>query len=85
MQPHDHQHVLGVLKDATQADAQGGGQRGHRGRARVARDALRRAVPRSSSRPPTCSPVRGGSGSTPRPMLGQSKTAYQAEIDAPAS
>ncbi len=46
-------------------------RRGRRqGRARrgadVAGDAVRRASARSSSRPPTCSPGRGGSGSTPR-------------------
>ena len=39
-------------------------------------------APRSCSRPPSCSPVRGAARSTPRRCSGQSKTAYQAEIDA---
>ena len=38
--------------------------------------------PRSSSRPPTCSPARGATTLNAATMLGQSKTAIQAEIDA---
>ena len=37
---------------------------------------------RSSSRPPTCSPGRGATPLNAATMLGQSKTCYQAEIDA---
>ena len=47
----------------------------------MARHGLRRPLPRSSSRRPTCWPARGGSGSTRPPCSGQSKTAFQAEID----
>ena len=38
--------------------------------------------PRSCSRPPTCWPARGGRPSTRPRSLGQSKSVYQAEIDA---
>ncbi len=42
VQPHDHQHVLGVLKNSTQADAKAAVGRGREGRARVACPGLRR-------------------------------------------
>ena len=81
VQPHDHQHVLGVLRDATPGRRQGGDQRRREGRARVARDA------RSTS---SCAILLKAADLLAGPwrqrinaatMLGQSKTAFQAEID----
>ena len=65
VQPHDHQHVLGVLKNSTQADARAAIAAAQDGRARLARAVRSTTAPRSCSRPPTCSPVPGASGSTP--------------------
>ena len=81
VQPHDHQHVLGTLKDSTHADAEAA--------IKAAADAAPgwRAMSfddraRSSSRPPTCWPVPWRQRLNAATMLGQSKTAFQAEIDA---
>ena len=62
-------------------------RRGDRGLARPRRPAgatcpSTTAPPCSSARP-TCCPARGARRSPPRPCSGQSKTAYQAEIDTP--
>ncbi|GAB3255394.1 L-glutamate gamma-semialdehyde dehydrogenase [Nocardioides dilutus] len=80
VQPHDHQHVLGVLKAATQADAQ------------AAIKAAGNAAPdwRRLSMDERCAIMLKAADLLAGPwrqrinaatMLGQSKTAYQAEID----
>ena len=80
MQPHDHQHVLGVLKGATQADAQ------------AAIKAAGDAAPdwRDLPMDERCAVLLKAADLLAGPwrqrinaatMLGQSKTAYQAEID----
>jgi 1-pyrroline-5-carboxylate dehydrogenase len=81
VQPHDHQHVLGVLKNATQADA------------RAAIAAAREAAPgwRAMSLDDRAAILLKAADLLAGPwrqrlnaatMLGQSKTAFQAEIDA---
>ena len=82
MQPHDHQHVLGRFKAATQPTREAAIKAA--GDAAPGWRAHRHATtgPRSCSRRPTCWPDRGGSGINAATMLGQSKTAFQAEIDA---
>ncbi|MGZ8745176.1 MAG: aldehyde dehydrogenase family protein, partial [Nocardioides sp.] len=80
VQPHDHQHVLGVLKGATQADAQ------------AAIKAAANAAPdwRRLPMDERCAVLLKAADLLAGPwrqrinaatMLGQSKTAYQAEID----
>ncbi len=80
VQPHDHQHVLGTLKNSTQADAKAAIQ--------AAADAAPawRALPFDDK----CAIVLKAADLLAGPwrqrinaatMLGQSKTAYQAEID----
>ncbi|MCW2794956.1 L-glutamate gamma-semialdehyde dehydrogenase [Nocardioides sp.] len=80
VQPHDHQHVLGVLKNATQADA------------RAAVKAAQDAAPawRGLDFDERCAILLKAADLLAGPwrqrinaatMLGQSKTAYQAEID----
>jgi 1-pyrroline-5-carboxylate dehydrogenase len=80
VQPHDHQHVLGVLKGATQKDAQAA--------IKAATDAAPawRAMPFDDK----CSILLKAADLLAGPwrqrinaatMLGQSKTAFQAEID----
>jgi 1-pyrroline-5-carboxylate dehydrogenase len=79
-QPHDHQHVLGALRDATQADA------------RAAVKAAREAAPgwRAMSLDDRAAVLLKAADLLAGPwrqrinaatMLGQSKTAFQAEID----
>ena len=81
VQPHDHQHVLGVLKGSTQADA------------KAAIAAAQEAAPRWRALPLDeraaillkaadllAGPWRQRINAAT--MLGQSKTAWQAEIDA---
>jgi 1-pyrroline-5-carboxylate dehydrogenase len=81
VQPHDHQHVLGVLRGATQADA------------RAAVDAARDAAPgwaalgyddRAAVFLKAADLLAGPwrQRLNAATMLGQSKTAFQAEIDA---
>jgi 1-pyrroline-5-carboxylate dehydrogenase len=81
VQPHDHQHVLGVLKNSTKADA------------RAAIDAARAAAPawRALSLDDRAAILLKAADLLAGPwrqrvnaatMLGQSKTAWQAEIDA---
>jgi 1-pyrroline-5-carboxylate dehydrogenase len=81
VQPHDHQHVLGVLKNATQADA------------RAAVEAARAAAPgwaalsfddRAAILLKAADLLAGPwrQRLNAATMLGQSKTAFQAEIDA---
>jgi 1-pyrroline-5-carboxylate dehydrogenase len=81
VQPHDHQHVLGVMKNSTQADA------------KAAVEAATEAAPgwRDLSVDDRCSIVLKAADLLAGPwrqrlnaatMLGQSKTAFQAEIDA---
>jgi 1-pyrroline-5-carboxylate dehydrogenase len=81
VQPHDHAHVLGVLKNATQADA------------RAAIAAAREAAPgwRAMSLDDRAAILLKAADLLAGPwrqrlnaatMLGQSKTAFQAEIDA---
>ena len=82
VQPHNHRHVLGQLGNATDEDVAAAIEAARPGRARLAGAVLRRPGGHLPARPPTCWPARGGRRSTPRPMLGQSKSAYQAEIDA---
>jgi 1-pyrroline-5-carboxylate dehydrogenase len=80
VQPHDHQHVLGVLKGSTQADAQ------------AAIKAAGAAAPdwRALPMDERCAILLRAADLLAGPwrqrinaatMLGQSKTAYQAEID----
>ncbi|MGZ8745361.1 MAG: aldehyde dehydrogenase family protein, partial [Nocardioides sp.] len=80
VQPHDHQHVLGVLKGATQADTQ------------AAIKAAANAAPdwRRLPMDERCAILLKAADLLAGPwrqrinaatMLGQSKTAYQAEID----
>ncbi|HET7358254.1 MAG TPA: L-glutamate gamma-semialdehyde dehydrogenase [Nocardioidaceae bacterium] len=80
VQPHDHQHVLGVLKNSTKADA------------RAAIDAARQATPawRALSLDDRAAILLKAADLLAGPwrqrlnaatMLGQSKTAWQAEID----
>jgi 1-pyrroline-5-carboxylate dehydrogenase len=80
VQPHDHQHVLGVLKGSTQADAQAA--------IKAAGNAAAdwRALPMDER----CAVLLKAADLLAGPwrqrinaatMLGQSKTAYQAEID----
>src|SRR6187200_152288 len=80
VQPHDHQHVLGVLKNSTQADA--------RAAVQAARDAAPgwaalsfddRAAVLLKAADLLAGPWRQRINAAT--MLGQSKTAYQAEID----
>ena len=82
VQPHDHQHVLGVMKNSTTARRRGRRQGRARRGADVARDAVRRA---------SCAIILKAADLLAGPwrqrlnaatMLGQSKTAFQAEIDA---
>ena len=84
VQPHDHQHVLGVLKNSTQADA------------KAAIKAAAKAAPewRAMAFDERCAILLKAADLLAGPwrqrinaatMLGQSKTAFQAEIDAPAS
>src|SRR6476659_4429369 len=81
VQPHDHGHVLGVLKNSTQADA------------RAAIAAAKQAAPGWAAMPADeraaiilkaadllAGPWRQRLNAAT--MLGQSKTAFQAEIDA---
>jgi len=81
VQPHDHQHVLGVMKNSTQADA------------KSAVEAATEAAPgwRDLSMDDRCAIVLKAADLLAGPwrqrlnaatMLGQSKTAFQAEIDA---
>ncbi len=81
VQPHDHQHVLGVMKNSTQADA------------KAAVEAATEAAPgwRDLSMDDRCAIVLKAADLLAGPwrqrlnaatMLGQSKTAFQAEIDA---
>jgi len=81
VQPHDHQHVLGVLKNSTQADAQ------------AAVKAAAKAAPewRALSLDDRSAIILKAADLLAGPwrqrinaatMLGQSKTAFQAEIDA---
>ena len=80
--PHDHRHVLGRLPQGHRA-ARGAGDRGGRGRARASGRAGRgRIARRCSSRPPSCSTTTWRATINAATMLGQSKTAFQAEIDA---
>jgi 1-pyrroline-5-carboxylate dehydrogenase len=81
VQPHDHAHVLGVLRNATQADA--------RAAVRAAQDAAPgwralslddRAAILLKAADLLAGPWRQRINAAT--MLGQSKTAYQAEIDA---
>ena len=65
VQPHDHQHVLGRFKGATQADARAAIKAATDAAPRLARRSTWTSGARSCSRRPTCSPARGGSGSTP--------------------
>ena len=82
VQPHARHHVLGVTHQSTTDDARGRGPRGKGAAPAVARAVLRRPRRGVPARPPTCSPARGARRSTRATMLGQSKTAFQAEIDA---
>lgn len=81
VQPHDHQHVLGVLKNSTQADA------------KSAINAAAKAAPEWRRMPfdERCAVLLKAADLLAGPwrqrlnaatMLGQSKTAFQAEIDA---
>ncbi|MDP2772240.1 MAG: L-glutamate gamma-semialdehyde dehydrogenase [Nocardioides sp.] len=81
VQPHDHQHVLGVMKNSTQADAQ------------AAVKAAAKAAPdwAAMSMDDRCAILLKAADLLAGPwrqrinaatMLGQSKTAFQAEIDA---
>ncbi|MFA6574133.1 MAG: L-glutamate gamma-semialdehyde dehydrogenase [Nocardioides sp.] len=81
VQPHDHQHVLGVMKGSTQADAQ------------AAVKAAAKAAPdwAAMSMDDRCAILLKAADLLAGPwrqrvnaatMLGQSKTAFQAEIDA---
>jgi 1-pyrroline-5-carboxylate dehydrogenase len=81
VQPHDHKHVLGVLKNATQSDA------------KAAVEAATEAAPgwRDLAMDERCSILLKAADLLAGPwrqrlnaatMLGQSKTAFQAEIDA---
>ncbi len=81
VQPHDHQHVLGVIKDSTQADAT------------AAVKAAAKAAPDWRAMPfdERCAILLKAADLLAGPwrqrlnaatMLGQSKTAFQAEIDA---
>jgi len=81
VQPHDHQHVLGVIKNSTQADAM------------AAINAATKAAPewRDMDFDDRCSIILKAADLLAGPwrqrinaatMLGQSKTAFQAEIDA---
>ena len=81
-QPHRHAAVLGRSAHATPADAEEA-VRARQGRPRRGGRSCRSTTgPRCSSRPPTCSPGRGGRPSTRRRCSASRKTAYQAEIDA---
>ncbi len=81
VQPHDHQHVLGVMRNSTQADA------------KAAVEAARDAAPewRGLAFDERCAILLKAADLLAGPwrqrinaatMLGQSKTAFQAEIDA---
>jgi 1-pyrroline-5-carboxylate dehydrogenase len=81
VQPHDHKHVLGVLKNATQSDA------------KAAVEAATEAAPgwRDMAMDERCAVLLKAADLLAGPwrqrlnaatMLGQSKTAFQAEIDA---
>ena len=82
VQPHDHQHVLGVMKNSTTRDAEAA--------IKAAQDAAPgwRALSfddRAADHPQGRRPARRSRGAqrlNAATMLGQSKTAFQAEIDA---
>ena len=81
VQPHNHRHVLGTLGEATQQDAKDAIDAAAKAGAGLARAVLRR--PRRGlpqGRRPALRPVAGPLNAAT--MLGQSKTAQQAEIDA---
>ena len=73
--------VLGTLSNATAGRRPGRGRGGTRRRPGAGGACPTTTGPRSSSRPPTCWPGRGGNTLAAATMLGQSKTCYQAEID----
>ena len=80
-QPHAHRQVLGTMKGATRPTRRRrrGGQGGRAGLARRCRSTTAR---RCSSRRPSCLSGPWRATLNAATMLGQSKTAYQAEIDA---
>jgi 1-pyrroline-5-carboxylate dehydrogenase len=80
VQPHDHQHVLGVLKGATQADTQAA----IRAAANAAPDWRRLPMDERCAILLKAADLLAGPWRqriNAATMLGQSKTAYQAEID----
>jgi 1-pyrroline-5-carboxylate dehydrogenase len=80
VQPHDHQHVLGVLKGATQADTQAA----VRAAANAAPDWRRLPMDERCAILLKAADLLAGPWRqriNAATMLGQSKTAYQAEID----
>ena len=83
VQPHRKDAVLGTLTNATAGRRPGRHRGGTRRRPGLAARCPTTTGPPSSSRPPTCSPGRGGTRSPRPPCSGQSKTCYQAEIDTP--
>jgi 1-pyrroline-5-carboxylate dehydrogenase len=81
VQPHDHQHVLGVLKNSTQADAKAAVKAAHDAApAWRALDIDERCAVLLKAADLLAGPWRQRINAAT--MLGQSKTAFQAEIDA---
>ena len=80
--PHRKEHVLADVAKGGARDVAAGDRRRARGARATGRGCRGRSAPRSSSAPPSCSPARGATTLNAATMLGQSKTAHQAEIDA---
>ena len=81
--PHRHSQVLGTYSNTTPEEAAAAIEAATRRRPARGGNCPSTTVPPCCCAPPTCSPGRGARRIAAATMLGQSKSAYQAEIDAP--
>ena len=80
--PHDHGHVLARVPRRRAGARPAGDRRRRRGAPRVGRAGRGKTAPRCCCAPRSCSPRPGARRINAATMLGQSKTAFQSEIDA---
>ena len=80
--PHDHRHVLAEYHVAGPEHVAAGDRRGRRRAPRMGRAGRGKIAPPSCCAPPSCSRRRWRATINAATMLGQSKTVFQAEIDA---
>ena len=85
VQPHRHAAVLGTSAHATHADAAGRDPLRRRTPRRAGGTSRPTTAPRSSSRPPTCWPARGGRRSTPPRCSARARPRSRPRSTAPAS